>query len=142
MADATAAEDASCDPARQGASPGGESSVASTPDLAHATTEGTAVAIGATAAPDAAAEARARQKDAARKTVVAAAMAAVKYAAPGQRERVINEAMSAAVNPASVATETVPTAPARDQPAKPCAPHLGLARCPVARASRRAGSAA
>jgi FHA domain len=42
-----------------------------------------------------------------KKTAMAAAMAAVKYAAPGNRERVLNEAMAADLDPASVSTDVV-----------------------------------
>jgi hypothetical protein len=55
----------------------------------------------------AASSAQKQNEQAIRKSAIAAAMEAVKYAAPGQRERVINEAISAAVNPSSVPTETV-----------------------------------
>jgi hypothetical protein len=48
-----------------------------------------------------------QNEQAIRKSAIAAAMEAVKYAAPGQHERLINEAISAAVNPSSVQTETV-----------------------------------
>jgi hypothetical protein len=44
---------------------------------------------------------------AARQSAMAAAMAAVQFAAPGNRERVMNEAMAAALDPSSVQAEVV-----------------------------------
>jgi hypothetical protein len=54
-----------------------------------------------------------REEIAVRKSAIAAAMEAVRYAAPGERERVINEAISATVNASSTAsgTESAPQRP-------------------------------